>query len=472
MARQAKQGASAHNTVTASAHSRYSTRAAGVDRWTLQETARALLPGERIRVCHRAPGRRPLGEPDGVPVMVAGEKGWYRHLMTCNSVWHCPVCAAKIAEVRQADLQAAIDAGIEKGAGVLLVSLTFRHSAAQPLAESLDRFAVDLRRFKSGRRYAELRERFGIVGEVRGLEVTHGDNGWHPHTHAVTFTRARIETNAPSVPRYREINGRRVRWTIGKGHAARNIASGKNDTIKGHGLTQLKRALFALWYRARWGGEGLRRRPKFFPSARARRAFMAAELKRAKGLPSYAHGVDVRPAKYAANYAAKFGFAAELTKSHVKEARRGGRSSWQLLQAAQDGERRAAWLFREFALCFKGRRQLFWSTGLREWLGLREELTDQEAMELEPEERVQVAHIEPDLWTLIVKGRARGLVLDLAVKCKHELEGFLAELQLRAREKFGTDGSYARALWFREGLANYLNAPEPSPLLLFNHEGE
>lgn len=468
--------ASAHPTATASgrlvegraapgaAHSRGDV--GSLTRWQLQDTARGLLPGERIGICHRVIDDR-AGE--GVPVMVGAragkERAWFRHLLRCGSVWNCPVCAAKIAEHREEELQAGIDNNIKAGGGVVLVTLTYRHAAGDPLAESLAAFSADLRRLKSGRAFEQLRKSFAVMGEARALEVTHGANGWHPHSHAVTFTRERIEENMPSAPQFRDVEGARVRWTIGRGHRAENIASEENSTIKKHRLTQLKRRLFVLWYSARWKGERLPKRPAFFHTARARRAWREQIKARARHLPSYAHGVDVRGAKYAAAYVAKWGFAAELTKAHVKKGSKAGRTPWQLLGAAHDGDRRAAWLFREFAQVFKGRNQLFWSRGLREALGLKGELTDQQVMELEPEENYEVARLSRDVWTLVVKAKARGTVLDLAVRCRHELEGMLEQLRRDAVERYGSDGSFARVLWFREGLADYLRRPEPSPLL-------
>ncbi len=174
-------------------------------------------------------------------------------------------------------------------------------------------------------------------------------------------------------------------------------------------------------------------------------------------MPTYRNGVDVRPANYAGEYVAKWGFAPELTKAHLKAARRGGRSAWQLLAAAADGDKRAAWLFREFAQCFKGRQQLRWSQGLAERLGVKVrdaagnlveyELSDQQVMGLEPvpEEAAEVTRIDLALWGKIVKARARGQVLDLAVRCKHELAGFL-DLLRQAPEPWD---AVAKGFWFK-----------------------
>lgn len=45
------------------------------------------------------------------------------------------------------------------------------------------------RKVKQGKAWTQGRDRFGWLGDVRALEVTHGDNGWHPHIHALVFLK-------------------------------------------------------------------------------------------------------------------------------------------------------------------------------------------------------------------------------------------------------------------------------------------
>lgn len=66
------------------------------------------------------------------------------------------------------------------------------------------------------------------------------------------------------------------------------------------------------------------------------------------------------------DYVVKGNFDMELTRGHMKLAKGGGRSPWQLLADARLGDQRAAWLFREFAAAFKGARQLTWFGDIRE----------------------------------------------------------------------------------------------------------
>lgn len=147
--------------------------------------------------------------------------------------------------------------------------------------------------------------------------------------------------------------------------------------------------------------------------------------------PSAARGVDVRGARYAAEYVAKWGFANELSGGASKRGKHNGRTPWQLLADATDGDQRAAWLWREFALAFFGKRQLFWSRGLRKKLELAPELTEQELLDLQDKRlESQVAVLDFDTWHLIRKTDAQEEALHLA---RHDRRGFFAFLnRLRA----------------------------------------
>jgi Replication protein. len=144
-------------------------------------------------------------------------------------------------------------------------------------------------------------------------------------------------------------------------------------------------------------------------------AWRAACIKAGLPEPSRDHGVDVRGAKYAAEYVAKWGFATELAGGHSKRGKLKGRTPWQLLAGATEGAKRDEWLWREFALAFYGKRQLFWSRGLRKTLDLAPELTEQELLDLE-DRRIerQIVVLDLDTWYVIRKSDSQGEVLRLA----------------------------------------------------------
>lgn len=95
-----------------------------------------------------------------------------------------------------------------------------------------------------------------------------------------------------------------------------------------------------------------------------------AQLRRL-GFDCNEHGFRVDPADRVGSYVAKWGAAEELTLVGSKRGRgSSGRTPWQLLAASADGDRSAGRLFQHFAEVFAGRRQLVWSAGLKDQVGL------------------------------------------------------------------------------------------------------
>lgn len=114
------------------------------------------------------------------------------------------------------------------------------------------------------------------------------------------------------------------------------------------------------------------------------------------GLDGNRHAFDVRDASAAANYVSKWGPDAELAGSASKAGRSGGRTPWQLLADAAAGDAGAAARWSEYAVQMHGRRQLTWSRGLKDQLGIAELSDDQAA------ERLQDA---PEWTTAVVLDR-------------------------------------------------------------------
>jgi len=135
---------------------------------------------ERVRKC----GRVPTGD---VQVKVAGDVAHYAGLVTCGSVWSCPVCQPKILNRRAEEISRAAGRWHKRGNSVWLTTLTMPHDAGMPLASLMQVIAGGFRAVISGRPWLRLKKALGIVGTIRSLEVTHGVNGWHPHLHTLTF---------------------------------------------------------------------------------------------------------------------------------------------------------------------------------------------------------------------------------------------------------------------------------------------
>lgn len=368
-----------------------------VSKWALLHKAKSLLPENgRFHACNHNPKKRALG----VSVYVKGDSSWLGAVYQCGSVWICPICARRIAEIRRHELQLSIDNAIKRGWGVALVTLTFPHGAGDVLTDILDRFTQAQRDFKSGREAASLRAGIRYIGEIKTLEVTHGDNGFHPHTHSL--------------------------WVSEKQLTQEEAA-------------QLEEQLFALWL-----------------SACVKHGLPAPAREHGVDVRIARHDI--------AEYVSKWGFAAELSGTVSKRGKNGSRNPWQLLLDAVQNDHNAARLWRIFADAFFGKRQLFWSkrktgrkvvkpvyakgplTGKRikigerlvdEWISLREELglapelTEQELLALqdENERERQVVVLDLDTWYVVRKAYAQETVLYLAVNDRSSLYAFLNHLR-------------------------------------------
>jgi hypothetical protein len=107
----------------------------------------------------------------------------YNGLVTCGSVWACPVCAVKIQERRRVELQWLVDWAYKSSYSIAMVTFTFPHKSFNSLSDLISRQRDAFKRLRAGSPFKRLRDSIGYQGMVRSLEVTHGANGWHPHTH-------------------------------------------------------------------------------------------------------------------------------------------------------------------------------------------------------------------------------------------------------------------------------------------------
>jgi len=154
-----------------------------VERYALQSVARALLPSERVAICHRmlVVGRSTVD----VMQAVQSSRVYFANLVSCGSAWVCPVCSAKIGEQRRMELREALGVA---GVAVTMLTVTLQHHRGERLADVLQVLREGWKRTKAGRGWQVIKSRFGLFGYVTALEVTHGGgNGWHPHLHVLLW---------------------------------------------------------------------------------------------------------------------------------------------------------------------------------------------------------------------------------------------------------------------------------------------
>lgn len=325
-------------------------RKARTERYILQSVARIALPTERVNICLRHRIHHPEnGKYEEVKVWkhLQTQKAFYSGLVVCGSVWTCPVCAAKISERRRIELKHAFDTHHKNDGKIALLTLTFRHSRDDDLKEIMERFIQATSRFKSGKRFNNLRKKMGMIGSVRDFEITWSErNGFHPHVHYALFYENEID------------------------------------------LEELKNEFFNLWSIAC---------KKF-------------------GL-SVIHGVgcDLRDGSKADEYLAKYGnwsLEHELSKSHIKKGRFDSLTPFDFLRMYLSNENRKYLdLYKIYAKTMKGKRQLYWSRGLKKRFFI-EEKSDEELAKEKLEEADLLGIIDYQLWKDVCNFELRSKLLD------------------------------------------------------------
>lgn len=280
----------------------------------------------------------------------------YSGLVTCGSVWACPVCAAKIQERRRAEIQQGIDAMTGRGFVAVMVTLTFPHYAFQTLADLLTRQADAFRRLRKGKAWDALKSSTGFAGLIRSLEVVHGANGWHPHTHEIWFLRAGVDP------------------------------------------LDLRSRIVRLWASA------------------CQRAGLLEGSTPAQEPAFYAHAVDVRAEVTASDYLAKqddsrtWGMADEVARATSKNGRAKGVHPHHFLVRRAPGD---ALRYIEYCKAMKSRRQVFWSPGLKALCGVGE--VSDEVLADQPEVGAELLALIPaPAWRVVIANDARCELLDAA----------------------------------------------------------
>jgi hypothetical protein len=97
------------------------------------------------------------------------------------------VCGLIIRAERAGDVRRAVE--WHGNARTFLLTLTVSHGFGDSLARSRCGLSRAWRLFVQGAPWLRACERYGFVGFIRALEVTHGPNGFHPHLHVLLFLR-------------------------------------------------------------------------------------------------------------------------------------------------------------------------------------------------------------------------------------------------------------------------------------------
>lgn len=290
------------------------------------------------------------------------DRAFYAGLTTCGSVWSCPVCAAKIQERRRQEIVKAVEWAWDDFKDTstarlqpMMVTLTFPHRYWHKVEDLLKQQAVALNKLRAGKPWQKIKAEMGYQGMIRSLEITHGKNGWHPHTHELWF----VDPNLTAAEAKKKIT-------------------------------------------ARW-----------------RSACQRAGLLDSGDTGFDEHAVHVKPWCKDSDYLAKqddsrnWGVDREVAKGTAKSGK-GTVHPFGLLQRYLDtGEAKCADSFVEYSMAIRGRRQIYWSQGLKEAVGLKDQ-TDEELAEEQREEASVLGMLTIKDWRAIRRRNAQAKVLDLA----------------------------------------------------------
>lgn len=337
-----------------------------VRRYVMQAAARDLLPRERVALCLR----RPIPSRGFVDVIYTpvGSSSCFGGLQVCSSVWMCPLCAAKISERRREELSLGVRNWYDfnNSARILLVTFTLSHNQSDTLTKVLSSLKKARSLLVSGRWASAFSKQYNIQGYVRSLEVTYGDNGFHPHLHVLYFFNQEV----PIIPFENAIKQRWLECVQASGSYA-SWQYGCDVRYSDKEITN---------YITKFGKE-----------------------------PEWLEGNKILSDS-------KWSLAHEVTKGVTKVARSdGGATPLQLLyDYAYNNDKAAGDLWRRYALSFKGERQLYYSQGMRYLMGLKQIKTDEEIAMEHSEFGVILAELTLEQWRVVLGQDARAELLQAA----------------------------------------------------------
>lgn len=284
------------------------------------------------------------------------KRAFFTGLSTCGNVWTCPVCSAKIQERRRIEISKAMEWAYANGYKCVMVTLTNPHTSSDKLSDLLTKQADSLRLIRSGREWSNYKEKIGFVGLIRSLELTVGENGWHPHTHELW-----IVNQSCDVEELKKITLKR--W--------------ENACIKTGILSDEKLEDFRL------------------------------------------RSVNIKDNATNSDYLAKFdeskswGIDRELAKGSSKSSRSGCHPFELLCECAGNlpmSKEVRGDMFIEYAMAMHGKRQLYWSQGLKKLVGIIDK-TDEEICEEPDEIAILLGQISEKRWRLVLNEVAEAEIL-------------------------------------------------------------
>ena len=324
------------------------------DRYLLRSGLQAKTTKRRLCNCGRA--RLSNAFTPTLRANVQTGSAYLAGVQRCGYAQYCPICGAKISNVRAGEIGKAVEQAFLLDHGVYMLTLTLPHEKHHSLKELRTLISGAYKHVNSGRAWLTDVADYDILGQIRAFEVTNGvfkqlyDNGWHPHLHLLIFTD-KVLSNPEAL--HSSLLARWQKYIVGKGYEK------PTQTHLDQITTQA--------------------------------------------------GVGRYLSKIAVN------IGNELTRSDLKTGRkRGGATIWDIAWGALATDDPALWaLWFEWESAMDGVQLCRWSNGLKQYLGINE-LTDQEIAEQEEAFTHSRSLTEEEWKALKVDSSLIGLLLSVA----------------------------------------------------------
>lgn len=111
----------------------------------------------------------------------------YTGIETCSSVAACPVCSAKIRAKRAKEVRTVVEKHRKAAGEALFLTLTIPHHKGDSLDDCLDTLQTSWRYLQSKTAWRRLKTDMAVFGTVKAVEIVHGANGWHVHSHILVL---------------------------------------------------------------------------------------------------------------------------------------------------------------------------------------------------------------------------------------------------------------------------------------------
>lgn len=288
---------------------------------------RALVKSQVMCGCSLLPMH---GEQRAVYVLSNGQSSVFIGNSSCKNAWTCPKCAIRKARNACMKIAGTIDYFERQGVVPVMMTLTVPHSVNVDVRitvaalysawrKFLNRFS-SRRKLKGGEPFGRFRQELDIKHWFFAAEATWGTHGWHPHFHILLFVpRRNLKYVASWEGRLRANWFRKVLMALGEEWRNCEVDEGKIQFLL-HRIVEQRNSVS---------------KPLFF-----------SKDKLGKVVPIPAH------AYISGLTSGREGAAMEMSALHLKTAKQGHLTSWQVLEQAskcdaeQDAEGFELWMSR------------------------------------------------------------------------------------------------------------------------------